>query len=139
MFPFLSFLGPWSGKEILGGSVPSCSPNPDPISDQTISFFTPVFQTRPLKSFLFFRPEILSRLLRIIMGMRAQTKNFFKCTLNSHISMFFLSHLKLKGSICPYAPVVPSKTILDSRPKWAKPIPVFRPKRPKNPTLGVGT
>ena len=27
----------------------------------------------------------------------------------------------------------------DSRPKWAKSIPVFRPKRPKNPTLGVGT
>ena len=34
-----------------------------------------------------------------------------------------------------YAPVVPSKTIPDSRPKWAKCIPVFRPKRPKNPTL----
>ena len=31
-----------------------------------------------------------------------------------------------------YAPVVPSKTIPDSRPKWAS---VFRPKRPKNPTL----
>ena len=44
---------------ILVGSVPSCSPNPDPISDQTISFFTPVFQTRPLKFFVFFRPEIL--------------------------------------------------------------------------------
>ena len=27
----------------------------------------------------------------------------------------------------------------DSRPKWAKSIPVFRPKRPKIPTLGVGT
>ena len=26
----------------------------------------------------------------------------------------------------------------DSWPKWAKSIPVFRPKRPKNPTLGVG-
>ena len=27
----------------------------------------------------------------------------------------------------------------DSRPKWAKSVPVFRPKRPKNPTLWVGT
>ena len=35
--------------------------------------------------------------------------------------------------------VVPSKTIHDSRPKWAKCIPVFRPKRPKNPTRWDGT
>ena len=31
-------------------------------------------------------------------------------------------------------PVDPSKTIPDSRPKWAKFIPVFRPKQRKNPT-----
>ena len=30
-------------------------------------------------------------------------------------------------------------TIPDSRPKWAKSIPVFRPKRRKNPTLWGGT
>ena len=35
--------------------------------------------------------------------------------------------------------LVPSKTILDSRPKWAKSIPVFRPKRRKNPTWWGGT
>ena len=35
--------------------------------------------------------------------------------------------------------VVPSKTIPDSRPKWAKCIPVFRPKRHKNPTQWGGT
>ena len=29
--------------------------------------------------------------------------------------------------------VVPSKTISDSRPKWAKSIPAFRPKRRKKP------
>ena len=28
---------------ILGGGVPPGSPNPDPISDQKMSFFTPVF------------------------------------------------------------------------------------------------
>ena len=28
-----------------------------------------------------------------------------------------------------HIPVVPSKTIPDSRPKWAKCIPVFRPKK----------
>ena len=29
---------------ILGGDVPPGSPNPDPISDQKMSFFTPVFR-----------------------------------------------------------------------------------------------
>ena len=29
---------------ILGGGVPSGSPNPDPISDQKMLFFTPVFR-----------------------------------------------------------------------------------------------
>ena len=33
-----------------------------------------------------------------------------------------------------YTPVVPSKTIPDSGPKWPKCMPVFRPKRRKNPT-----
>ena len=35
--------------------------------------------------------------------------------------------------------VVPSKTIPDSRPKWAKCIPVFRPKRRQNHTRWGGT
>ena len=39
----------------------------------------------------------------------------------------------------PIHPVVPSKTIHDSRPKRAKRISVFRPKRPKNPTRWGGT
>ena len=39
-----------------------------------------------------------------------------------------------------YIPVVPSKTIPDSRPKWAKSTPVFRPKRhKKNPSFWRGT
>ena len=29
---------------ILGGGVPPGSPNPDPISDQIMSFFTPVYR-----------------------------------------------------------------------------------------------
>ena len=35
--------------------------------------------------------------------------------------------------------VVTSKTIPDSRPKWAKFIPIFRPKWCKNPTRRGGT
>ena len=37
-----------------------------------------------------------------------------------------------------YTPVVPSKTILDSRPKWAKSIPVFKPKRRKKKPYPTG-
>ena len=44
------------------------------------------------------------------------------------------SHLKLK-QLRSYTPVVPLKTIPDSRPEWAKSITVFRPKGRKNPTL----
>ena len=33
-----------------------------------------------------------------------------------------------------YIPIVPLQTIHDSRPKWTKSIPVFTPKRHKNPT-----
>ena len=41
---------------------------------------------------------------------------------------FVLIHSELKRQKSSYASVVPSKTIPDSRPKWAKCIPVFRPK-----------
>ena len=49
-----------------------------------------------------------------------------------------MSQKKLAG-IHSYSPVVPSKTIPYSRPKWAKCSLVFRPKRTKNPTLWGGT
>ena len=50
---------------------------------------------------------------------------------------FFLIHLELSINTFILS-VVPSKTIPDSRQKWAKCIPVFRPKRRKNPTLWGG-
>ena len=46
-------------KKILGGGGPPGSPIPDPISDQKMSFFTPVF--RPglaLKYIPIFRPNL---------------------------------------------------------------------------------
>ena len=50
----------------------------------------------------------------------------------------FLIPGELKRQIRSYTPVVPSKTILpDSRPKWAKSIPVLRPERCKNHTFGA--
>ena len=53
---------------------------------------------------------------------------------------FFLIHLELKRQIRSYTPVIPSKTIPNSKPKWAKCISVFnRPKKRKNHTLWGGT
>ena len=45
-----------SGPDFRGGgtpiwSVPPGSPNPNPISDQKMSFVTPAFQTWPLKNY----------------------------------------------------------------------------------------
>ena len=51
------------------------------------------------------------------------------------ILSFFLNHLELKQLKRSHVPVVPSKTIPDSRPKCAKSTPVFRPKRHINHTL----
>ena len=58
---------------------------------------------------------------------------FLKFISHSYVS---LSFLLLWNS---YTPVDRSKTIPDPRPKWTKCIPVFRPKRRKNPTPWGGT
>ena len=52
---------PGGGGVFLGihaRGVQSGFPNPDPISDQKMSFFTPVFRTRPLKSIPVFTPGL---------------------------------------------------------------------------------
>ena len=65
---------------ILGWGMPPGSRNPDPISDQKMSFFTPVF-----------RPgfeEIMSSLLRTALILKIHFE--FACF------FFFLTHLELK-------------------------------------------
>ena len=52
---------------------------------------------------------------------------------------FFLSiHLELKQQTRSHTSVDFSKTIPDSRPKWTKCKPIFRPKQCKNHTLWGG-
>ena len=51
-------------------------------------------------------------LLRLECEQTENSSNPFR----SHIFSFFLTHLELKHS---YNPIVPSKTIPESRPKWA--------------------
>ena len=70
------------------------------------------------------KTEIMSSLLRL---KPPQTSN--SCY------TFFLIPLELKRRTRWYTIVVPLLTKPDSRPIWAKSIPLFRPKRRKNPTL----
>ena len=74
---------------------------------------------------MFTKTEIISSLLRL----ERRQKDFLKFILNSHTSCGVISYsFGTIRQICSYATVAPSKTI-----------PVFRPKRRKNPTLWGGT
>ena len=72
-----------------------------------------------------------------------QTKTLFKSISNLHIFLSCLSFLFIWNWNDKYVHtltyIVPSKTIPDSRPKWAKCIFFFKPKRRKNPTRCGGT
>ena len=110
--------------------------------------------TRFSKSWPYFRPK------NVILHTRFQTwplgRNYVIITLNANQNIFqihfefahlsFLSFFsiylelkRLKRWIRSYTHIVPSKTIPDSRPKWAKCIFLFKPKRRKNPTRSGGT
>ena len=77
----------------------------------------------------------MSSLLRL----ERQEKYFLKRIIIIRILFLFLIQLELKRQIPSYTPAVYSKTIPDSRPKWAKSISVFGQKRGKNHTLWDGT
>ena len=68
----------------LVGGVPPGSPNPDPISDQKVSFFAPVLRPGPY--------EIMSLLLRL----GQQQNRFLKIHFEFSCFSFFLTHLELK-------------------------------------------
>ena len=71
---------------------------------------------------------------------QSANKKFFKAISNSHISLSFLLIWNWKDKyVLSCTPVVPPKTIPDSRQKWAKCISVLRPKRRKNPTRSGDT
>jgi len=68
-----------------------------------------------------------------------QTKKLFKSGSNSHISLFCSFEIETVNTFIHSRLVVLSKTIPDSRSKWAKCIPVFRRKWRKNPSRWGGT
>ena len=97
------------------------------------------FQTRlALKSTIpIFRPGPKAEIMSSFLGLECKQK-FLRIHFKFIYFFFVLMYLKLKQQLHSYSPVVPSKTIPYSRPKWAKCLPVFRPKRTKNHTLWSG-
>ena len=68
------------------------------------------------------------KLLHHYLDQNSNKKRFLNMLLKIHFKFAYFSFF-LSFSFRSYTPVVPSKTIPDSRPKWAKGIPVFEPKR----------
>lgn len=93
------------GGEYFRG-VPPGSPNTDPVTDQTKSFFHTCFQTGDFKSISVFRPGLGRNTLSHHFWTRAQTKKFLKTHFELAYYFFFLIHLELKGRIRLYTPVV---------------------------------
>ena len=119
--------------EMLGGGVPFLSPNPDPISNQKCVVFHTRCQTRTLKCMPVFRPGVLAEIMLSSLRLERKHKNSSN-PFRIRIFVFLSFSLGIEMINTFIHSVAPSKTIPDSRPKWAKCIPVFRLKRPKNPT-----
>ena len=96
-----------------------------------------LFQTRPLKSIPVFRTGLQAEIMSSLLSLGRKQKNSWNA-FRIHIFLF-RSYLLGIERINTF---IHSRSSLEnqpnSRPKWAKSIPVFRSKRPKNPTLGVG-
>ena len=75
---------------ILGGGVPPGSPNPDHISDQKMSFSTPVF--RPQKFMPIFRPGGGNKTQHYMFTTKQKLchQSFLKSISNSHFTLSFL-------------------------------------------------
>ena len=107
--------------------MPLGTTNSDPTSDRKMSFFTPVFRPDLWEIMLSLHPLRLER----------QQKRFLKINFEFPYSSFFFYSEGNWNDKYLHTPalVVSSKIIPNSRPKWAKSIPVFRPKPGKNSTF----
>ena len=96
------------------------------------------FQTRPLTSIPVLRPHLWAEIMLSLLRLERDQKHY---SIPFWIRIFFfLSYSFRIEAINRFRhSVVPSKTISDSRPKWAKYIRVFRPELPINHTLWGGT
>ena len=102
--------------------MPPCSLNPDPISDQKMSFSTPVFRPDLENPYPFSDLAFRQKSCHHYLGESATKK--INSSNPSHIRIFlFISYSFGTETINTF--VHPPSS--DSRPKWAKFIPVFRP------------
>ena len=115
-----------------GGGVPPGSPNPDPISDQKMSFFTPVF-----------RPDIQNphqlldlaskKLCHHYLDWNTKTNDFLIRTFLFLSYSFGIEKINtFKHSRCPLENHTRFQTKMG---KVYVIVPVFRPKQRKNPIL----
>ena len=102
--------------------MPPGSPNPDPVSDPKMLFSSPVFKSTYPYSDL----DVVTK-RSVYMG-RNYVERFRKIYLNADYSFFFYSFGIETTNTFIYSRSF-LVTIPDSRPKWAKSFPVFRPKR----------
>ena len=127
---------------IPGGGVPPGSsnlPNLDPILDKKKCNFSHPFSDQTSNIHSRFLTWPLGRNYVIITQIRAQTKNSstpFRIRIFLFLS-FLLIGIETINTFIHFRSFLENHT--DSRPKWANCIPVFRPKRGKNPARWVGT
>ena len=95
---------------ILGGSVPSGSPNLDPISAPKMSFFTPTWSSGRFSLFhTRFQTWFLRNYVYHYLDQNANKIHFEF----AYFSVFIQLELKLM-----FQPVISSKPLPHSRPKW---------------------
>ena len=72
-----------------------------------------------------------------LFGLEQQQKQISQNPFRTRIFLFLTYLFRIETINSSYTPVAPLKTIPDSRPKWAKSIPVFRLKRRKDPKYWI--
>ena len=127
--------GGWGGGGVLLGilcvGVPPVLQILSQFQTKNVIFHTR-FQTRPLTSIPVLRPHLWAEIMLSLLRLERDQKHY---SIPFWIRIFFfLSYSFRIEAINRFRhSVVPSKTISDSRPKWAKSMSVFRPKRRKKP------
>ena len=113
---------------ILSEGVPPSSPNPDPFSDQKMSFSTPVFRPG-------IQAEIVSSLLKLECKQKLLQMHFVFVLLFSISFLFIFETMFYKHTF---------RSSLENHTQFQTKmgkvyVPIFLPKRPKNHTLWGST
>ena len=119
---------------ILGNSWWRCAAWPS----KSWPFFSHPFSALASKIHTHFQTSLTNSWGQLVASL-LRKKDFLQSISNSHISLYFLFICNWNDTCVHTVPVVSLKTITNSRPKWAKSIPIFKPKWPKHHTLWGST